>query len=186
MLNLNQPSKGFTLIELMVTVAIIGTLSSIAVVSFSKASLKARDAKRKADIAAIAQGLEKYFDRKGTYMVAETGWNKGGMGWANFDNGTTYKKSLVQALFSSGDMSTDVIYDPTPAKLTDGDSRKQYMIYSRPEGAITYGYCLYSFLENEDDSDYRKTYVKEGPAGSESVNLYALKMYYRQCGGELK
>lgn len=50
--------KGFTLIELMVVVAIIAILSVIGLAIFSTAQANARDARRKGDIDAIANVLE--------------------------------------------------------------------------------------------------------------------------------
>ncbi len=53
--------NGFTLIELMVVVAIIGLLSSIVLVSLSTARSKGRDARRFADTQSIQQAVELYF-----------------------------------------------------------------------------------------------------------------------------
>ncbi len=59
--------KGFTLVELLVAIGIIGILSSIAVVSVSNVRAKARDAKRVADVKQIQIGLEAYLNDKGEF-----------------------------------------------------------------------------------------------------------------------
>ncbi|MBU1000240.1 prepilin-type N-terminal cleavage/methylation domain-containing protein, partial [Patescibacteria group bacterium] len=48
-------SKGFTLVELLVVISIIAILSVIGIVVFTGVQKGARDAKRKADINAIAK-----------------------------------------------------------------------------------------------------------------------------------
>ncbi len=55
--------KGFTLIELLVVITIIGILSSIVLFSLDSARVKARDARRLADIRQTALALEFYIDR---------------------------------------------------------------------------------------------------------------------------
>ena len=62
-----QPSKGFTIIELLVVVAIIGIVSGIIVASVSGSKAKGRDAKRIADISVIQLALERYYDEKRYY-----------------------------------------------------------------------------------------------------------------------
>lgn len=54
---INNP-RGFTLIELMVVVAIIAVLSVIGITIFTNAQRNSRDARRRADIKAISQALE--------------------------------------------------------------------------------------------------------------------------------
>lgn len=55
--------RGFTLIELLVVITIIGILSSIVLFSLDSARVKARDARRLADIRQVALALEFYIDR---------------------------------------------------------------------------------------------------------------------------
>ncbi len=57
--------QGFTLIEMLVVVAIIGLLSSVVVVGLSGARQKARDAKRLADIQQIMNSAEIQFSTGG-------------------------------------------------------------------------------------------------------------------------
>jgi prepilin-type N-terminal cleavage/methylation domain-containing protein len=60
-------NAGFTLLELLVVVAIIGLISSIAFVSMQHARAEARDVKRLADVDAIRTALELYYDDYGIY-----------------------------------------------------------------------------------------------------------------------
>lgn len=63
-------SKGFTLIELMVVIAIIGILASIISVSLISSKAKGRDAKRIADIKTIQLALETYYSDNASYPTS--------------------------------------------------------------------------------------------------------------------
>jgi len=53
---------GFTLMELMIVMMIIGILVTIVAGSFMQTKLKSRDAQRKSDIAQLQRSLEAYFN----------------------------------------------------------------------------------------------------------------------------
>ncbi len=60
--------SGFTLLELLIVVAIIGVLASLAAVSYSSAQRRARDSQRQSDLKAIQNALEQYYaDHDGNY-----------------------------------------------------------------------------------------------------------------------
>ncbi|MDO8509648.1 MAG: prepilin-type N-terminal cleavage/methylation domain-containing protein [bacterium] len=59
--------KGFTLIELLIVVAIIGLLSTLAVVALGSARVKARDSKRLADLKQLQTALELYYTDNTSY-----------------------------------------------------------------------------------------------------------------------
>jgi len=65
--------KGFTLIELMVVVAIIALLTGIVTVNLTKSRSKARDAKRVSDIGQLQLALELVFDRCNQYPQVAAG-----------------------------------------------------------------------------------------------------------------
>ena len=66
-LNIEKNEKGFTLIETMVVVAIIGIVSSIAVPNFLSYKANARDTVAKADLKNAMKFLDIYFIENDTY-----------------------------------------------------------------------------------------------------------------------
>lgn len=64
--NLIENYKGFTLLELLIVIAVIGVLARIVVVSFPAASKRARDATRRSDIKQYQTAMETYINRSTT------------------------------------------------------------------------------------------------------------------------
>lgn len=64
--------KGFTLIELMVTVAIVAILAAIAIPSYSSYVRKTHRADAKAAVMTIATAMEKYLLQNNTYTTTLT------------------------------------------------------------------------------------------------------------------
>jgi general secretion pathway protein G len=59
--------KGFTMIELLVSVTIIAVLTIIGVVSYSSVNKRSRDVKRKSDMEQMRSALEMYRSDNGEY-----------------------------------------------------------------------------------------------------------------------
>ena len=59
--------KGFSLIELMVVISIIGFIASVILLGVANARQKARDAKRVADMRLVSTLLENYFNSNRLY-----------------------------------------------------------------------------------------------------------------------
>lgn len=63
---------GFTIVEMIVVVVVIGILASISLVSYTTVQQRARDAQRTTDITEVQKALEKYHAANGTYPSAGT------------------------------------------------------------------------------------------------------------------
>lgn len=67
-----QRTRGFTIIEVMITVIIIAILTSIAIVSYNGVQAQARDDARAGDVAIIMNALEDYYRKNGDYPANDT------------------------------------------------------------------------------------------------------------------
>ncbi len=101
-------NKGFTLIEMMVVVAIIGILSSIIVMSLTGAKGKARDARRVSDLGQLQLALELYFDRCNMYPQP----SGGGVGQGGFGQCDKTKPGITPLTYYT--MSDFIAKIPTP------------------------------------------------------------------------
>ncbi len=64
--------KGFTIIELLVVVAIIGLLASVILVAVGNARIKGRDARRLSDMTQVKSGLDIYYNFGSGYPSTAT------------------------------------------------------------------------------------------------------------------
>ena len=126
-------SSGFTLVELLVVMAILSVLVSIIAGGFRSSQARGRDAERKSDLKQIANSLELYFSDYNKYPDI--------LPWgAEFTDGkTTYFKVVPVDPVGSYDY-----------------------VYAVPDSPTNQMYQLYAYLENTEDKDIIATSVTCG------------------------
>lgn len=67
MVSLKQRQSGFTIVELLIVIVIIGILATLVIVTFSGVQQRARDSERKTDVNALAGQLEAAYANVGYY-----------------------------------------------------------------------------------------------------------------------
>ncbi len=124
----NKKISGFTLLELLIVIAVIGLLASAVMVQFPNATKKARDVQRLQDMHQILLALRLYYSTYGRYPSISPdsccdGWDEGPCG----------NNPFIGALVSSG-LVTKVPTDPegNPSNGCQGYSYYRY-------GAGSYG-----------------------------------------------
>ncbi len=144
----NKNKKGFTLIELMIVVAIIGILAAIAIPNFIRFQLKSKSSEGKVNLAAIRTAEEGYMAEFGSYIAASASPAVAGLGSAKVafvdtGGGTANFNTLGwepegNVYFSYGvGIGTDNTFTATAAADIDGDGTDQVWGYSKstPAGA---------------------------------------------------
>ena len=67
MISLKRKQSGFTIVELLIVIVVIGILAALVVTTFSGIQRKARNTERETDVKAIHGQLEAYFASNNTY-----------------------------------------------------------------------------------------------------------------------
>ncbi|KKT34810.1 MAG: General secretion pathway protein G [Candidatus Gottesmanbacteria bacterium GW2011_GWB1_44_11c] len=139
--------RGFTLVEILITIIIMGILAVLGISMFRSTQKKGRDFNRKAGLSALSKALESYMNDKGVYPPSLDGK----ILWC----GTA---ELPESACSWGDPFTDVTTpeDERTVYMTSlpKDSQGLRYYYEAVEiDGLRKGYRLYARLENEEDPD---------------------------------
>ena len=115
-------ARGFTLIELMIVVAIIGILAAIAIPNFLKFQARARQSEAKTNLKGVFTSIKAQFAEKGEYTCGFCGFSpEPGYRYNYYTGGTNAedKKEDGQAGCSDG-LETAAQSDPDPDNNKDG------------------------------------------------------------------
>lgn len=136
--------KGFTLIEILVTITIIAILSTVGLVAYSAVVKQGKDSRRQSDLRSVQSALEQYFADQLFYPSSTD----------------------LNALFSSGGSFTSSTGNPSPpanvktylrSMPADPDAGQRYRYVTIPSASACdnssnttkcSNYCLYAKIEN--------------------------------------
>jgi len=157
--------KGFTLIEILVVVVILGILTSIGFISFQKVRGKARDTVRVQALRSFEKGLQAYYAKKGRYPGSTSGGSAQHCYWyytlpgcsSNlqdpiYDNsGST---GFLDDLYNEGFINIEDWNDPFEPSIQGAGYKKPWncrYIWITPEADKVQKYALHCRLENQSD-----------------------------------
>jgi len=134
--------QGFTFIELLVVISIIGVLASLVLVNFNAARERTRDVQRKSDLDQVKKALRMYYNDNNFYPAANlVAWG------SSFQSGTmVYMKILP--------------HDPS---YQAADQLPEYNYELVVSGAQDF--CLWASLENASDGDIVKSEARCSSCG---------------------
>lgn len=129
---------GFTLVELLVVMSIIGILATVILGGFRASQKRARDTKRKSDLQQVGKALEMFYNDHERYPDSNSGL-------------------IVACEYVEGGTSTDCIWGND--EMSDGDTTYFRQLPDDLSGYNYYyrslengkGYQLYAYLENPED-----------------------------------
>lgn len=159
-MNLHRRKKGFTLIEMLIVIAIIGILASIVLVGLGPVQRRGRDARRISDLKQVQNALELYFNKCGYYPGA----SEGGSACGPFNGAPSTWDNLTAALTGSNIGVRQIPDDPS-----SGGGANAARNYRYAADATGSSYVLAATLEDAENPALR-----DGMTGS---------VYGITCGG---
>jgi prepilin-type N-terminal cleavage/methylation domain-containing protein len=101
---MKKKSNGFTVIELLIVIVVIGILAAIVISTYSGIQVKQRNSKRQTDIQSIQTQLEAFYSQNGYYPSS-----------ANIDSTTWRDKNMAN-------LRPSVMIDPSAADQNTADA----------------------------------------------------------------
>jgi general secretion pathway protein G len=135
--------KGFTLIEMLVVISIIGLLATLVAANLNSARSRARDAERKSDMKNIQTALRIYYNDNGRYPA-----NDGSNQMRACEPGTN---SCVWG--EEWNVGTTVYMQTLPKDPLSPTQDYRYIMGSATDATDTDSYTLQACLENKSDTN---------------------------------
>ena len=159
--------QGFTLIELLVVIAVIGILASVVMASLNSARVKARDARRKADMQQLTLAIQLYYSDFGVFPPS-SGATMPNLSWANSSDASwTTFGAHMQPYMATLPKDPQQTTNPNIWAASGGGYAYSYVLCS-PQS-----YMLVYQLENaqgpDNGADCNGTWYRYGGSGANTA-----------------
>lgn len=145
-----EKSNGFTLMELLIVIAIMLILASVGFSNFIFSLKKSHDAKRKTDLSTIARGLESFANDWGDYPGDDAAGKMVACDYNNSSLAACDFGDAMAAFFPPTAQAANRALVTYIAEIPDDPVSGQTYYYDK----TSTGYNLYAALENTADPSY--------------------------------
>ena len=152
----NRNQSGFTIVELLIVIVVIGILAALVLNTFQGVQARARDTERKTDVNSISTQLEAYYADFGHYPSGSTTTDTCGA-----NNSGTYTGDCALAVLTTRGLDAEALNQPdntAVSVVSSAPTPATGNYYYFPSGCANErctGFTLYSDLESET-TDYTK------------------------------
>ncbi|HEX7368554.1 MAG TPA: prepilin-type N-terminal cleavage/methylation domain-containing protein [Candidatus Saccharimonadales bacterium] len=160
MISLSKRTKGFTIVELLIVIVVIGILAGLVITTYSGIQQRARNTVRQTDLKAVQSQLEAYYATNGYYPANST---TDGLGSDSSENQTFVTTNMKG-------LDPNALRDPT---ISASSTNAYSLLTSAPAaGVLQYAYIAspascddsttlctgYQLIANEEGSTDTYTY----------------------------
>lgn len=138
--------KGFTLVELLVVITILGILATIGLGAFTSSQARSRDVQRKSDLRQISSALELFYSDYGKYPSS----NNGAIQSCKYNSTTATGTNCIWGDTGSAGNFTDGKTTYFQALPKDPSSNLHFY-YRVVNNSNNQAYQLFAYLENTQD-----------------------------------
>ncbi|TAH33528.1 prepilin-type N-terminal cleavage/methylation domain-containing protein [Candidatus Saccharibacteria bacterium] len=157
MLSLKQKQSGFTIVELLIVIVIIGILAGLVITTFVGIQARGRDSERQTDINAIQKQVEAYYAVNGAYPTAaninSSAWRTGNKVQLDAKALANPSNASTQTLSGTAPNSSDDPYGyvATPSGCEASTDNTGASVTPASPGACT-GYTVSAWMEAKNEA----------------------------------